>query len=53
MELTPAQRTFTDEKPVKLYMNPTPSQVDADGKLLSLPIRCSELGEILLWSTYL
>ena len=44
VELTPAQRTFTDEKPETLYMAPTPSQVGADGRLLSLPIRCEELG---------
>ena len=40
VELTPAQSTFTDEKPETLYMAPTPSQVGADGRLLSLPIRC-------------
>ena len=44
MEQTPAQLTFTPEVPVKLYMNPKPSQVDAEGKPLSLPQRCKDLG---------
>ncbi len=33
---------FTAEYPQKLYKNPKPHQVDANGKLLSFPERCSE-----------
>lgn len=44
VELTPAQKTFTPLCPIVLYMNPTPAQVDADGKPLSLPIRAKEAG---------
>ena len=46
MELTAAQRTFTPDKPEKLYINPKPSQVGSDGRILSLPLRCSDLGII-------
>ena len=42
-ELTAAQRTFTPDKPEKLYINPKPSQVGADGRILSLPLLCADL----------
>lgn len=44
MELTSAQRTFTDMKPEKLLMYPTPSQVGMDGRIRSLLQRCEDLG---------
>jgi hypothetical protein len=43
-ELTKYEKTFTQEKPLKLYMNPTASQVDENGKLLSFPERAREAG---------
>ena len=41
-ELPPSKQVFTALHPVKLYKNPRATQVDAKGKLLSFPARCSE-----------
>ena len=43
-ELTKYEKTFTQEKTQKLYMNPNSSQVDENGKLLSFPERAREAG---------